>query len=109
MGVPAHCSTPIRRRAVVVVEMGMRGRGQIAELCDFVRPVWGLITNVGESHIELLGSRENIARPSPSSSRRFPPAWAAPSPTWTTISPPSWPNADARLSAPWPSRLRRAS
>ena len=48
--------------AVVVVEMGMRGRGQIAELCDFVRPVWGLITNVGESHIELLGSRENIAR-----------------------------------------------
>jgi len=45
---------------VVVVEMGMRGRGQIAALCDFVRPDWGLITNVGESHIELLGSRENI-------------------------------------------------
>ena len=46
----------------VVVEMGMRGRGQIAELCEIARPDWGIITNVGESHIELLGSRDNIAR-----------------------------------------------
>ena len=46
----------------IVVEMGMRGLGQIAELCEVARPDWGLVTNVGESHIELLGSRENIAR-----------------------------------------------
>lgn len=46
----------------VVVEMGMRGRGQIIELCEIARPDWGIITNVGESHIELLGSRDNIAR-----------------------------------------------
>jgi UDP-N-acetylmuramoyl-tripeptide--D-alanyl-D-alanine ligase len=46
---------------VVVVEMGMRGRGQIAELCDIARPTLGLITNVGTSHIELLGSVEAIA------------------------------------------------
>ena len=46
----------------VVVEMGMRGMGQIASLCEFIRPDMGLITNVGTSHIELLGSRENIAR-----------------------------------------------
>lgn len=46
----------------VVVEMGMRGRGQITELCEIARPDWGIITNVGESHIELLGSRDNIAR-----------------------------------------------
>ena len=45
----------------VVVEMGMRGSGQIAELCAYAKPDWGLITNVGESHIELLGSREAIA------------------------------------------------
>ena len=45
----------------VVVEMGMRGRGQVAALCEFIRPDMGLITNVGTSHIELLGSRENIA------------------------------------------------
>ena len=62
LGVPRTLLNADPETAVVVVEMGMRGRGQIAELCDFVRPVWGLITNVGESHIELLGGRENIAR-----------------------------------------------
>ena len=46
----------------VIVEMGMRGLHQLEELCGFVRPQWGLVTNVGESHIELLGSRRNIAR-----------------------------------------------
>ena len=62
LGVPRTLLAADPETAVVVVEMGMRGRGQIAELCDFVRPDWGLVTNVGESHIELLGSRENIAR-----------------------------------------------
>ncbi len=62
LGVPRTLLAADPETAVVVVEMGMRGRGQIAELCDFVRPAWGLVTNVGESHIELLGSRENIAR-----------------------------------------------
>lgn len=46
----------------VVVEMGMRGLGQIAELCEIAQPHWGVITNIGQSHCELLGSRENIAR-----------------------------------------------
>ena len=62
LGVPRTLLSADADTQVVVVEMGMRGRGQIAALCDFVRPDWGLITNVGESHIELLGSRENIAR-----------------------------------------------
>jgi len=62
LGVPRTLLAADPETAVVVVEMGMRGSGQIAELCDFVRPDWGLVTNVGESHIELLGSRENIAR-----------------------------------------------
>lgn len=46
---------------MAVVEMGMRGLGQIAELCDIAEPDSGLITNVGETHMELLGSMENIA------------------------------------------------
>ncbi|MEE0706393.1 MAG: UDP-N-acetylmuramoyl-tripeptide--D-alanyl-D-alanine ligase [Adlercreutzia sp.] len=62
LGVPRTLLAADPETATVVVEMGMRGRGQIAELTEFVRPEWGLITNVGESHIELLGSRENIAR-----------------------------------------------
>lgn len=47
---------------MAVVEMGMRGLGQIAELCAIAEPDSGLITNVGETHMELLGSMENIAR-----------------------------------------------
>lgn len=45
-----------------VVEMGMRGLGQIAELVDIGEPTIGVVTNVGKSHIELLGSQENIAK-----------------------------------------------
>lgn len=46
----------------VVVEMGMRGFGQIAHLASFSRPTIGIVTNVGTSHIEKVGSREGIAR-----------------------------------------------
>ncbi len=62
LGVPKTLLTANPETEAIVVEMGMRGTGQIDELCEFVRPDWGVITNVGESHIELLGSCENIAR-----------------------------------------------
>ncbi|MBP0017871.1 MAG: UDP-N-acetylmuramoyl-tripeptide--D-alanyl-D-alanine ligase [Cyanobacteria bacterium SBLK] len=45
-----------------VVEMAMRGAGQIAELTEIARPTVRVITNVGTAHIGLLGSREAIAR-----------------------------------------------
>jgi UDP-N-acetylmuramoyl-tripeptide--D-alanyl-D-alanine ligase len=45
----------------VVVEMGMRGLGQIAKLTEISRPTMGVITNVGPVHLELLKSLENIA------------------------------------------------
>lgn len=61
LGVPKTLLNADPETEVIVVEMGMRGLGQIAELCEFVKPDWGLVTNAGESHIELLGSRENIA------------------------------------------------
>ncbi len=44
-----------------VVEMGMRGLGQIKELADIAEPTIGVVTNVGTSHIELLGSQDKIA------------------------------------------------
>ncbi|MBQ9002746.1 MAG: UDP-N-acetylmuramoyl-tripeptide--D-alanyl-D-alanine ligase [Eggerthellaceae bacterium] len=61
LGVPATLLTADHETDVVVVEMGMRGRGQIAELAEIAQPDWGLITNVGTSHMELLGSRDEIA------------------------------------------------
>jgi len=47
---------------VLVLEMGMSGRGEISLLTRLVRPDVAVITNVGESHLKQLGSRRNIAR-----------------------------------------------
>jgi UDP-N-acetylmuramoyl-tripeptide--D-alanyl-D-alanine ligase len=46
---------------VLILEMAMRGPGQIAELCAIAAPDVGVITNVGPVHVELLGSIEAIA------------------------------------------------
>jgi UDP-N-acetylmuramoyl-tripeptide--D-alanyl-D-alanine ligase len=45
----------------LVLEMAMRGKGQIAELVAIAEPEVAVITNVGPVHIELLGSIEAIA------------------------------------------------
>jgi UDP-N-acetylmuramoyl-tripeptide--D-alanyl-D-alanine ligase len=47
---------------VVVVEMGMRGLGQIAELAAVARPSLGVVTSVGPVHLELLGTVERVAQ-----------------------------------------------
>lgn len=46
----------------VVVEMGIQVAGELDFLCGFIRPDWGVIVGVGESHIEFMKTRENIAR-----------------------------------------------
>lgn len=45
-----------------VLEIGMDHFGEIHRLVDIIRPDIGIITNVGVSHIENLGSREGILR-----------------------------------------------
>lgn len=62
LGVPRTLLEADPNTEFLVVEMGMRGFNQLSSLCEFVKPDMALITNTGESHIELLGSRENIAR-----------------------------------------------
>jgi UDP-N-acetylmuramoyl-tripeptide--D-alanyl-D-alanine ligase len=61
LGVPLTVLTADTTTDVLVVEMGMRGVGQIAELCEIARPTMGLLTNVGASHVELLGSQDAVA------------------------------------------------
>jgi len=46
---------------IVVTEMGMRGLGQITELCGPARPDIGVITAIGPVHLELLGTVERVA------------------------------------------------
>jgi UDP-N-acetylmuramoyl-tripeptide--D-alanyl-D-alanine ligase len=45
----------------LILEMAMRGEGQIAELTAIAEPDVGVIVNVGAAHLELLGSLEAIA------------------------------------------------
>ncbi|MCX7921310.1 MAG: UDP-N-acetylmuramoyl-tripeptide--D-alanyl-D-alanine ligase [Clostridia bacterium] len=45
-----------------VIEMGMSGFGEISRLTSIVRPSIAVITNIGLSHIEKLGSRQNILK-----------------------------------------------
>lgn len=62
IGVPLSilCATPSDEAAVW--EMGMNHPGELAPLCALTQPDIGIITSIGTSHIEYLGSRENIAR-----------------------------------------------
>jgi UDP-N-acetylmuramoyl-tripeptide--D-alanyl-D-alanine ligase len=46
---------------VLVLEMAMRGRGQVADLCEIAEPNVAAITNIGPVHLELLGTLEAIA------------------------------------------------
>ena len=62
VGVPLTLLALEPEHEVAVVEFGMRGPGQIRRLARLVEPDVAVITNIGISHIELLGSQENIAR-----------------------------------------------
>jgi UDP-N-acetylmuramoyl-tripeptide--D-alanyl-D-alanine ligase len=45
---------------VLVVEMGARHYDDIAALVEIVRPQLGILTNVGDAHLEVMGSRERL-------------------------------------------------
>lgn len=47
---------------ILILEMGMDNLGDIHYLSSIARPDIAILTNVGESHIEKLGSKENIAK-----------------------------------------------
>jgi UDP-N-acetylmuramoyl-tripeptide--D-alanyl-D-alanine ligase len=46
---------------ILIVEMGMRGLGEIRHMAQIVRPTHAIITNVGMTHIERLETQRNIA------------------------------------------------
>ncbi|MFR2885792.1 MAG: UDP-N-acetylmuramoyl-tripeptide--D-alanyl-D-alanine ligase [Merdibacter sp.] len=62
IGVPLTLLELSEEDQVAVVEMGMENRGEIDLLTRMVKPDIAIITNVGEAHLENLGSLENIAR-----------------------------------------------
>jgi UDP-N-acetylmuramoyl-tripeptide--D-alanyl-D-alanine ligase len=62
IGVPLTLCRLEPETEVCVLELAMRGFGQIADLCRIARPHVGVITNVGPVHLELVGSLEGVLR-----------------------------------------------
>ncbi|MDH3294354.1 MAG: UDP-N-acetylmuramoyl-tripeptide--D-alanyl-D-alanine ligase [Acidimicrobiia bacterium] len=62
LGVPLTLANAPDGAGTVVVEMGARGRGHIAELCEIAKPTIGMVTTVALAHSELFGSIEAVAQ-----------------------------------------------
>jgi len=60
IGIPLTLLQLDKSHKLLVAEMGMRGLGEIKILTNFIPPDLAVITNVGEAHIGLLGSKNNI-------------------------------------------------
>jgi UDP-N-acetylmuramoyl-tripeptide--D-alanyl-D-alanine ligase len=61
IGLPLSILAAERGTEALVLEMAMRGEGQIAELVEIAEPDVGVIVNVGPVHLELLGTVERVA------------------------------------------------
>jgi UDP-N-acetylmuramoyl-tripeptide--D-alanyl-D-alanine ligase len=62
IGVPLTLARLEHDTEVCILELAMRGFGQIAALCQIARPEIGVITNVGPVHLELVDSLEGVRR-----------------------------------------------
>lgn len=62
IGLPLSVLELDEEHEVAVFEMGMRGFGEISQLSRIVKPDIAIITNIGISHIERLGTRQNILK-----------------------------------------------
>ncbi len=62
IGVPLTITKAQLDTEVLLVEMGMRGLGQIASLAAIAQPDIGVITNIGQAHIGLLETAQKIAQ-----------------------------------------------
>ncbi|MFP4065418.1 MAG: UDP-N-acetylmuramoyl-tripeptide--D-alanyl-D-alanine ligase [Bacteroidales bacterium] len=62
IGVPLSLLSFPAETECAIVEMGANHQGEIARLCEIAMPTHGLITNIGQAHLEGFGSIENIAK-----------------------------------------------
>ncbi|RDI74993.1 UDP-N-acetylmuramyl pentapeptide synthase [Gaiella occulta] len=70
------CRLEVETR-VLVTEMGMRGLGQVGDLCAIARPHVAVVTSIGPEHLELVGSIENVARANAEAIAALPPGGVA--------------------------------
>ena len=62
IGVPITILNAPDNCDALVLEMGMRGFGEIERLCAIAKPSIGVLTNIGDAHGERVGGREGVAR-----------------------------------------------
>ena len=62
IGMPMSMLELNQHHNAAVFEMGMSGLGEIEFMSEAAKPDFAVITNIGSSHLEMLGSRENIRR-----------------------------------------------
>jgi UDP-N-acetylmuramoyl-tripeptide--D-alanyl-D-alanine ligase len=62
IGVPLTLGRVEPDTEICILELAMRGFGQIAELCAFSRPEVGVVTNVGPVHLEKVGDVDGVIR-----------------------------------------------
>lgn len=62
IGLPLTILSLDENTKYAVLEMGMSGFGEIEFLSELARPDYAIITNIGEAHMQDLGSREGIAK-----------------------------------------------
>jgi UDP-N-acetylmuramoyl-tripeptide--D-alanyl-D-alanine ligase len=62
---------------ILVTEMGMRGLGQVADLCAIARPQVALVSHIGPEHLELLGTVERVAEANAEAVAALPPGGTA--------------------------------
>jgi UDP-N-acetylmuramoyl-tripeptide--D-alanyl-D-alanine ligase len=102
VGVPLTLLKGDSTTAAYVVEMGMRGLGEIERLSLCAEPDVAVITNIGTAHIGRLGSREAIAQAKTEIT-------AALAPQGLVVIPAGDPLLEAALARGWQGRVRRVA
>ena len=100
VGVPLTVLGATAADAALVIEMGMRGPGEIERLSSCTEPDLAVITNIGTAHIGRLGSREAIAAAKCEIT-------AGLHPQGTVVIPAGDPLLESALSAVWSGRVLR--
>ncbi len=62
IGVPLTLAGAADSTEAAVIEMGARGPGHVALLCDVARPTAAIVTAVAPAHLEMFGTVEDVAR-----------------------------------------------
>ncbi|WP_410266001.1 UDP-N-acetylmuramoyl-tripeptide--D-alanyl-D-alanine ligase [Cyclobacterium sp.] len=62
IGVPLTLLGITNETEIAIIEMGANKQGDIAELCHIALPTHGLITNIGQAHLEGMGGPEGVLK-----------------------------------------------